>query len=149
MIAKVLIDNASNKLNKVYDYLVNKEDEPKVEIGKRVLINFGTGRGKDIEGIIVKVIADEEYNNEKVDKLKKITYVLDEESYLDESRLKLAKWISKMYFCNVYTALKLMLPQDSNKLGEKKLKAKQVTMVEEEKTPLTIRMEKFTKRIRI
>lgn len=129
MIAKVLVDNTSNKLNKVYDYALKKEDENEAQIGKRVLINFGNGRGKDKEGIIVKLILDEDYGNDKIGKLKYITKILDSESYLDESRLKLAKWISKMYFCNVYTALKLMLPQDANKLGEKKLKSKQVTVV--------------------
>ncbi len=126
MIAKVLIDNATKKLNKVYDYLVNDKDEENVQIGKRVLVNFGNGKGRSVEGIIVKLVDD--YNKD-IEKLKSITQILDSESYLDENKLKLAKWISKMYFCNVYTALKLMLPQSSDKLKEKKINGKQMTVV--------------------
>lgn len=125
MIAKVLIDNSNKKLNKVYDYLVKPEDEERVDIGKRVLVNFGNGKGRSVEGIIVKVIL--ESGDEK---LKYITEILDTESYIDEKKLKLAKWISKMYFCNVYTALKLMLPQSQDKLKEKKITGKQITIVE-------------------
>lgn len=127
MIAKVLIDNAAKKLNKVYDYLLKPEDELNAEIGKRVLVNFGNGKGRSVEGIIVKLVKDEILDTSK---LKYITEILDSESYIDENRLKLAKWISKMYFCNVYTALKLMLPQSSDKLKQKKINGKQITVVE-------------------
>ena len=86
MIAKVLIDNASKDLNKVYDYLLKKEDESTDLLGKRVLINFGNGKGRSVEGIIVKVV------NESIDqslkrnpKLKTIEEILDKESYIDSS----------------------------------------------------------------
>ena len=127
MVAKVLIDNTTRKLNKVYDYLLKSEDEQNAEIGKRVLVNFGNGKGRCVEGIIVKLIPDEQQN---ITKLKYITEILDTESYLDESKLKLAKWIAKMYFCNVYTALKLMLPQSTDKLKQKKINGKQITVVD-------------------
>ena len=131
MIAKVLIDNANKKLNKVYDYLIKPEHETSVQIGKRVLVNFGNGKGRSVEGIIVKIICDSE---ETSTNLKYISSILDSESYLDENSLKLAKWMSKMYFCNVYTALKLMLPQSQDKLKEKNIKGKQITVVELAKT---------------
>ena len=127
MIAKVLIDNTNKKLNKVYDYLIKPEDEADVEVGKRVLVNFGNGKGRSVEGIIVKLVLD---GDESSGKLKYVSQILDAESYLNENRLKLAKWISKMYFCNVYTALKLMLPQSQDKLKEKKINGKQITVVE-------------------
>lgn len=127
MIAKVLIDNANQKLNKVYDYLLKPEDEIEAQIGKRVLVNFGSGKGRNVEGIIVKLIEDKDMDSSK---LKHIQEILDTESYLDEDRLKLAKWISKMYFCNVYTALKLMLPPSGQKLKQKQIKGKQIVVVE-------------------
>jgi len=128
VVAKVLIDNTSHKLNKVYDYRLSTEDETKVEIGKRVKVNFGTGKGSEREGIIVKLLNDTECN--KLNKLKYIEAILDTESFLDETKLKLAKWMSKMYFCNVYTALKLMLPpQPNKKLQSKDLVGKQITVV--------------------
>jgi len=126
VVAKVLIDNATKKLNKVYDYLLKPEDEANAEVGKRVLVNFGNGKGRSVEGIIVKLILDEHVDTSK---LKYITEILDTESYIDENRLKLSKWIAKMYFCNVYTALKLMLPQSSDKLKQKKINGKQITVV--------------------
>lgn len=126
MIAKVLIDNNTKKLNKVYDYLLKSEDVENAEIGKRVLVNFGNGKGRSVEGIIVKLIDNGDESNKK---LKYISEILDSESYLNENRLKLAKWISKMYFCNVYAALKLMLPQSQDKLKQKKINGKQITVV--------------------
>lgn len=106
MLAKILINTSVNTLNKVYDYLIPEELEQEVEIGKRVQVSFG--RGKDLEeGIIVKL--ETEYELPKY-KLKEISGILDDVSYIDENRLKLAKYISYVYFCNVYDALKLMLP---------------------------------------
>lgn len=106
MLAKILINTSVNTLNKVYDYLIPEELEAEAEIGKRVSVSFG--RGKDLtEGLIVKLYT--EYEEPKY-KLKYIDSFLDDISYLNESRLKLAKYIAYVYFCNVYDALKLMLP---------------------------------------
>lgn len=144
MIAKVLIDNTNKKLNKVYDYLLKPEDEIYAEIGKRVLINFGNGKGRSVEGIIVKLVLDGDETNPK---LKYISQILDSESYLNENRLKLAKWIAKMYFCNVYTALKLMLPQSQDKLKEKKINGKQITVVELRVSSETVEQDIENKKI--
>lgn len=106
MLAKILINTSVNTLNKVYDYLIPEELEKEAEVGKRVSVSFG--RGKDLtEGLIVKLST--EYEEPKY-KLKYIDSFLDDISYLNESRLKLAKYIAYVYFCNVYDALKLMLP---------------------------------------
>ncbi len=106
MIAKILINTSVNTLNRVYDYLVPDEMINDVEIGKRVQVSFGRGRNLE-EGIIVKLVDNIE--NPKY-KLKEISAILDDVSYIDEKRLKLAKYMSYIYFCNVYDALKLMLP---------------------------------------
>lgn len=147
MIAKVLIDNSAKKLNKVYDYLIKQEDEQSAEVGKRVLVNFGNGKGRSVEGIIVKLIDNKNQEIKDETKLKYITEILDTESYIDENKLKLAKWISKMYFCNVYTALKLMLPQSNDKLKQKKISGKQITVVELAVTSGTIEQDIEAKKI--
>ena len=120
MIAKILINTTAKSLNKVYDYNVPKELENSVEIGKRVEVSFG--KSSKSEGIIVKLIKDEEnnQNKEKEYVLKDIVSVLDEYSYINESRLKLAKYISYIYFCNVYDALKLMLPPGTTSKNQSK-----------------------------
>lgn len=129
-IAKILINTSVNSLNKVYDYIIPKILEDKACLGKRVTISFG--KGKDLEeGIIVKIEEKtcEEIENSKY-KLKEIVEILDEYSYIDEKRLKLAKYISYLYFCNVYDALKLMLPPGtSSKNSSKSVNTKQETVV--------------------
>ena len=109
MIVKVLINTTVKNLNKVYDYYVPEELERNIEIGKRVEVNFGRGKAVNVNGIIVKVEKDkkkEEYEFE----LKSIVKILDEVSYINETKLSLAKYMSYTYFCNVYDVLKLMLP---------------------------------------
>ena len=118
MIVSVLINTSVKKLNKVYDYSVKKEDEEKIQIGKRVKVSFGRGKDRFVEGIIVK-IQDDNYSSKF--KLKDIDEILDEVSYIDETKLKLAKWMSYMYFCNVYDVLKLMLPPGTNNIDANKI----------------------------
>lgn len=135
-IAKVLINTSVKSLNKVYDYLVPEKMEQDIKIGKRVLVSFGKGRS-DEEAIIVKI---EEKTAEELKsynyKLKEIIEILDEVSYINESRLKLAKYISFLYFCNVYDALKLMLPPGTKSKNTKKsLNTRQNTLVKLIKNP--------------
>ncbi len=118
MIAKVLIDTAVKMLNKVYDYKVPEELEFMAEVGRRVYVNFGQGKGNETEGVIVKL--EEDSQDAPKYKLKSILLILDSESYLDNAKLKMAKWIAKMYFCNVYDALKLMLPPGTRGVNSKK-----------------------------
>lgn len=135
-IAKVLINTSVKSLNKVYDYLVPEKMEQDIKIGKRVLVSFGKGRS-DEEAIIVKIEekTDEELKSYNY-KLKEIIEILDEVSYINESRLKLAKYISFLYFCNVYDALKLMLPPGTkSKNSKKSLNTKQNTLVKLIKNP--------------
>lgn len=130
-IAKILINTSVNTLNKVYDYIIPEFLEEDAILGKRVVVNFGKGRVNNEEGIIVKIDekSKEEIENNKY-KLKEIIEVLDEYSYIDEKRLKLAKYISYLYFCNVYDALKLMLPPGTkSKNSSKSIKTKQETFV--------------------
>ena len=106
MVAKVLINTSVAGLNKVYDYLIKDEMINEAEVGKRVKVSFGRGKDRFEEGIIVKLENMQTSNY----KLKYIEEILDEYSYIDENKFKLAKWMSYMYFCNVYDCFKLMLP---------------------------------------
>jgi len=133
MLAKVLVNMTIKKLNRVYDYLVPEEYLSNVQVGMRVNVNFGNGKGRQIEGIIVKIEEKPDLENRK---LKYIDEILDTESYLNEKRLKLGKWIAKMYFCNVYEALKLMLPPGTNGIDKNKdLDGKMIKMVRLLKSP--------------
>ncbi len=116
MVAKVLLNISASKLNRVYDYLIKDEMLANIKIGMRVKVSFGRGKDRFEEGIVVKL---EEESLSKF-KLKYIEELLDEYSYIDDNKLKLAKWMSYMYFCNVYDALKLMLPPGSNNINNSK-----------------------------
>lgn len=151
MIVKVLIDSSIKKLNKVYDYLVKEEDEPKVEIGKRVLVNFGNGKGQSLIGIIVK-IEEEKIDIEKKTKtfkLKEVQEIIDESSFIDEKKLSIVKWMSKAYFCNAYSAIKLFLPQTLTKVScdIEKLKGKQNTIISLNKDIMEIEKDIASKKI--
>ena len=103
MIAEVIIQSNVKNLNRVFDYKIPIEDEEKaIElIGARVLVPFG--RMKSLEqGFIVNIKEKTEYEVKEIAKV--------EEKYLDDAKIKLAKWMSKRYFCNISECLKLMLP---------------------------------------
>lgn len=122
MIAKILINTTVKNLNKVYDYLIPEDLQKDAMIGKRVEVSFGRQKS-GVEGIIVKIY-DKDVSEFDF-KLKPIISILDENSYIDEKRLKLAKYISYLYFCNVYDALKLMLPPGTaSKNSSKNLETK-------------------------
>lgn len=127
MIAKILINTTVKSLNKVYDYLVPNELIDQAQVGKRVEVSFGKQK-KNTEGIIVK-LEDKDISNLNF-KVKPIVSILDEYSYINEKRLKLAKYISYMFFCNVYDALKLMLPPGTgSKNSSKNIDTKKDTAV--------------------
>ena len=129
-IAKILINTSVKTLNKVYDYKIPEALEELAEIGKRVEVSFGRGKNKE-EGVIVKIIeeTEEEVANRQY-RLKEISAILDEVSYIDEERLKLAKYMSYVYFCNVYDCLKLMFPPGTaSKNSSKSLQTKQDTVI--------------------
>lgn len=99
MVAEVIINSNVNKLNKVFDYEI--PDDMNVDIGTRVFVPFGNKKALE-EGIVVAIKEKSEY------KIKQISG-LQEEQIKDEY-IDLAKWMSKRYFCNVASALNLMLP---------------------------------------
>lgn len=142
IIAKILINTSVKSLNKVYDYIVPELLESEAEIGKRVSVSFGRGKNKE-EGIIVKLVNEtEEEVSKRGYKLKEISEILDEVSYVDEERLKLAKYISYLYFCNVYDALKLMFPPGTaSKNSSKNLNTKQDTRIMLAKSPDEVMMD--------
>ena len=131
MVAKILINTTVKNLNKVYDYKVPEALEKEVEIGKRVEINFGTSRKSNEEGIIVKIVEETaEQEAQRKYKLKEIISVLDEVSYITEERLRLAKYMAHIYFCNVYDVLKLMLPPGTaSKNSSKSLHTRQESRI--------------------
>ena len=123
MIAEVIIQSNVKNLNRVFDYKVPiGYEENFVElIGARVLVPFGRMKTLE-EGFIVNIKQNTEFEVKEIAKI--------EEKYLDSDKVKLAKWMSKRYFCNISDCLKLMLPPGTaTKINENRVKEKSANFV--------------------
>lgn len=106
-IACVAVENTTYSFDKIFDYAVDKSLITDVEIGKRVMVPFGSGNRKR-QALIT------ELKNGDTSKLKSIISVLDKESVLTEEMVKLAVFMKDRYFCTYYDAVKTMLPAGIN-----------------------------------
>lgn len=101
MIVSVLVEISINKKEKTFDYLVPDEMKNMIQIGKRVLVPFGSQK---LEGFIIDIKNKSEYD------LKPIIKVIDTEPILTEELLKLGKEISDDIVCNLIKIYQTMLP---------------------------------------
>ncbi len=101
MFVKVILNTKTLDLNKTFDYKVPQNLKDKVVLGSRVFVPFGKDNSKR-DAFVLDIVEESEYAT------KEILEVLTGE-LLSESRLTLAKIMSKRYFCNISSAVKLML----------------------------------------
>lgn len=123
MIAEVIIQSNVKNLNKTFDYKIPEDYENKALelIGARVLVPFGRMKSLE-EGFIVNIKESTEYEVKEIARI--------EEKYLDESRIELAKWMARRYFCNIADCLKLMLPPGTtSKVNTNRVKEKNANFV--------------------
>lgn len=102
MIAEVIINSNAKDLDRTFDYKVPFEMLDKIKIGSCVLVPFGRRKILE-EGFVIGFKETSEYELKFIEKI-------EENPYLNEEKIKLAKWISKRYFCNLSDSIKLMLP---------------------------------------
>lgn len=102
MIAEVIINSNAKDLDKTFDYKVPEEMKDKIKIGNRVLVPFGRRKILE-EGFIIGFKEESLYETKEIKSF-------EENPFLNEEKIKLAKWIAKRYFCNLSDAIKLMLP---------------------------------------
>lgn len=149
MIAEVIIQSNVKNLNKIFDYKIPAiyEDNAIELIGARVQVPFGKMKNLE-EGFVVNIKDSTEFE------VKEIANI--EEKYLNEEKIKTAKWMARRYFCNVADCLKLMLPPGtSTKISEKRVKEKSINFVylnkekEEIEQALESKKIKSEKQIRI
>lgn len=139
MIAEIIINRTAKKLNQTFDYNVPKELEDLVIVGSKVLVPFG--RGKTLtEGFVVGFKESSNYEIKDIVKL---------EENLTDFQIKLARWMSKKYFCNVSDCIKLMLtPGTRTENKEKRVKDKIVNTIYLKKSVEEIDFEIETKKIK-
>lgn len=139
MIAEVIIESTAKQLNRTFDYNIPKELEEYITVGSAVLVPFG--RKKELEeAYVVGLKETTEYEVKDIAKLK---------HNLTERQIRLAKWMSKKYFCNVSECIKLMLAPGTkrkNEVQEKKIHVvylkKEIEEVENEIEKGKIKSEK-------
>lgn len=122
MFAEVILNNNAKALNKIFDYEVPKELESKAHIGARVFVPFG--RAKSLEdGFIINLKETSEYANKGLASI-------ENQDFITEEKINLAKLMAKKYFCNVSECIKLMLPPGtSSKEIENRIKEKKGNFV--------------------
>lgn len=102
MVAEIIINSNVKNLNKTFDYNIPYELQDKVKIGSRVFVRFGNIKKLE-EGFVVGIKENSEYKVKDIEKV-------EENDYIGEAEVKLAKWMANRYFCNISDCIKLMLP---------------------------------------
>lgn len=102
MIVSVLVEIKFREKEKTFDYKVPTIMENDIKIGKRVLVPFGN---KNLEGFIIGIKQESNYE------LKEINKVIDEDVVLNEELLKLGKEISDENICSLIQVYQTMLPK--------------------------------------
>ena len=152
MVVGVIINSTAKVLNKVFDYFVPEKLEKIIKIGDRIKIPFGKGEALK-EGFVFEIKEESKFAN-------KYVYSIEKDG-LSEERMILAKLMSRMYFCNIFDCIKLMLPPGTttniienrvkDKVGNFVYLNKDVEDIEEDiengtiKSPKQIRVLEFLK----
>lgn len=117
MIAQLIINTNAKELNRTFEYNVPIDMQQEIKIGSRVLVSFGRSKNLE-EGFVVGFSEKSEY------KLKDISRI-EENEFIEEENIKLAKWMAKRYVCNISDCIKLMLPPGTKtKILENRIKEK-------------------------
>lgn len=141
MIAEVILNSNAKDLDRTFDYEVPEEMKEKVSLGSRVLVPFGYRKQVE-EGFVISLKENSEYKTKQIVKV-------EENPFLNEEKIKLAKWISKRYFANLSDSLKLMLPPGTTTRNfENRIKEKTNQFVFLKKTEEEIEFEIETKKLK-
>lgn len=100
-IAAVAVENSAFSFDIPFSYIT---DDEKCVPGCRVLVPFGKGN-RCRQGIVLSV---SEYKG--VEKLKKVSQLIDDIPVLNDEMLKLVEWLKDRTFCTYFEAVKAVLP---------------------------------------
>lgn len=105
MIAEIILNSEAKDLNRIFDYKVPENMINKAKIGSLVLVPFGRRKVLE-EGFIIGLKEQSSYETKEIAQI---------EEALAEEQIKIARWMSKRYFCNLSDCIKLMMPPGSMK----------------------------------
>ena len=101
MIGKIAVSAANFAIDKPYSYAI--PEDMTLTPGQRVMVPFGRGNRR-CEGVVLGI------EDADAAGLKSVEQVLDEESLLSPTMLRLAAFLRERYFCTFYEAVRVMLP---------------------------------------
>ena len=136
MIAEVIIDRPAKKLNRTFDYNIPKNLEELVIIGSTVLVPFGNTKTLE-EAYVIGIKEKSEYQVKDIVKVN---------LNLTDNQIRLAKWMSKKYFCNISECIKLMSQPGTKRKNE--VKDKKINTVHLKKEIDEIEFEIQTGKVR-
>lgn len=141
MIAEIILNSNAKDLDRTFDYEVPEEMKETITLGNRVLVPFGNRKVLE-EGFVVNIKETSEYQTKPI-------VSIEENPFLNEEKINLAKWIAKRYFCNLSDAIKLMLPPGTKTRNiENRIKEKTNSFVYLKKDEEEIEEEIETKKIK-
>ena len=102
MVVGVLVQLASQNVDKIFDYSVPKELEDSMQVGIRVLVPFGR---QTLEGFVLEI------KDSSPLKLKEVYSIVDYDIVLNKELLALGKEIQKDTLSTLISAYQVMLPK--------------------------------------
>ena len=127
-IATVAVERTFFNLDSDYDYAVPPALADRVRPGVAVEVPFGSGN-RLRRGIVLQVFVGIN------PALKDIARVCDYGTELDESQIRLARWMKTRYFCTTYECLLQMLPRGFGKIGVAGVRMAELTVSRGEELP--------------
>ena len=100
-------------LQNTFTYSLRTGDE--VEIGQRVVVQFGTRK------LYTAVVIDVHENEPNLYKSKDILAILEEDPIVNSIQLKFWKWISEYYISNIGDVMNVALPSSLKLASESKI----------------------------
>ena len=102
MVVGVLVQLASQNVDKIFDYSVPKELEDSMQVGIRVLVPFGR---QTLEGFVLEI------KDSSPLELKEVYSIVDYDIVLNKELLALGKEIQKDTLSTLISAYQVMLPK--------------------------------------
>ncbi len=103
MIAGVLVEVTNKSVDRIFDYIIPKELEKKIKVGKRVFVPFGS---RSLLGFVLEIKQASNVNN-----LKEIYDVIDDEVILNKELLELGQYLHKTTLASLISCYQVMLPK--------------------------------------
>ncbi len=108
MIAKIIVNQPSRLLDKVFDYLIPEELADKLVIGSRVIVPFSSGN-TEVEGFCVGFS-----ETSRAKKLKSIIKIANDIPAFDEKMLETIEWIREHYLSSYLDIIHAVVPAGTN-----------------------------------